>query len=277
MYHYDKMHGGDPCTVLTHMREDNALLEDYNKITQTSMQSGECSIVFATSSLSIGVDVDNVQDVVVFGDPVDTNEMLQMIGRIRPDLKSENIEASRRGIVYFSPNASKRAAQALAVKNHSSDRKFAGLEDAAEMDITLAEIWVADCKVLDIDCQYAKPKDEDPCLCPTCLQYPQTQRPTPCTCSGPKCTPDYIVWTQTNPKSPSIVIPSALEKPKKHHSITAAMHVHGITQLKLLRLELFRSTSTNLAPEFFFTDEEIKLVLDYFVNNRGKLFHSELQ
>lgn len=129
---------------------------------------------FATSSLSIGVDIDNVEDVVVFGDPVDTDELLQMIGRIRPRFTSGNTD-THRGTVYFSPNASKQAAQAVAAKNQSSDKKFAALEGMnteAEMDITLAEIWLANCKVSDIDCQYKNPEGKDLCHCLTCTKFP---------------------------------------------------------------------------------------------------------
>lgn len=268
MYHRDKALGGDPRTVLTRMREYNALSEEYNEITRKAMQSGECSIIFATSSLSIGVDIDNVEDVVVFGDPVDTDEMLQMIGRIRPRFTSGNTD-TRRGIIYFSPNASKRAAQAVAAKNQSSDKKFAALEGMnteTEMDITLAEIWLADCKVSDIDRQYENPEGEDLCRCLTCTKFPRISKRNPCQCNGSKCSPEPSLQTEKKPKQPPTILPGALTKPKKHQNLTAGMRTHGIERLKDFRLGIFRSTSLNLAPEFFFSNEEIKLVLDYFAS-----------
>lgn len=85
MYHWDQELGSDPRTVLNQMREYNSLSEDYNQVTRTLMRSGDCSVVFGISSLAIGVDIEKVQDVVLFGDPLDLDELLQMLGRIRPN------------------------------------------------------------------------------------------------------------------------------------------------------------------------------------------------
>ncbi|KAJ4463461.1 hypothetical protein C8R41DRAFT_927391 [Lentinula lateritia] len=235
MYHWDQELGGDPRTVLNWMREYNLLSEDYNQVTQTLMRSGDCSVVFGTSSLAIGVDIEKVQDVVLFGDPLDLDELLQMLGRIRP-------------------NWDIRAEQSLTKHNKPSDQKITELEDSeADMDIGLAEILTAKCKVENID-------RKQQCFC---SNYYQDQPPL----------------IRKIPKLPATPLP-ALEPPKKHQKITASQRLQDTTELKRFRLQMFREAedkSCSMLPlELYYPDEEIQQVLDNFaslkeVEDIGKL------
>jgi superfamily II DNA helicase RecQ len=57
-------------------------LESYNEETRTLIDTEACAIVVGTTTIAFGVDIKCVRTVVVFGDPKDLDEMLQMIGRI---------------------------------------------------------------------------------------------------------------------------------------------------------------------------------------------------
>ncbi|KAH7878315.1 P-loop containing nucleoside triphosphate hydrolase protein, partial [Lentinula edodes] len=189
MYHQDKKSGGDPRTVLKRMREYTSLSAEYNEQTRVFMQSGDCLVVFATSSLAVGVDVDNVQDVIVFGDPEDVNELIQMIGRIRPRWQQSGNRPTHRGIIYFFPNASERAERAIILKDVTASSKFSELENAAnEMDKGLAQLYRARCKTAEIDAQFQNPSNDKLCQCPTCRNFPFLPTQITCICSG--CVPE---------------------------------------------------------------------------------------
>ncbi|KAF9061538.1 hypothetical protein BDP27DRAFT_1428837 [Rhodocollybia butyracea] len=198
------------------------------------MRSGECSVVFATSLLAIGMDVDNIEDVVIFGDPSDTDEMLQMIGRIRPNWQESNVrKPACQGIVYFSPKASKWAEQSLSKQAKSLDKKTAELEESstdAEMDISLAEVFNAKCIIENIDHQYQNLEQDTPCLCPTCTARPRYKGERSCFCS--RCYQDQLPLTCKIPKPRTTLVPTIMMFP----------------------------------PEFYFPNEEIQLVLDNFAS-----------
>ncbi|KAJ3753061.1 P-loop containing nucleoside triphosphate hydrolase protein, partial [Lentinula raphanica] len=113
LYAYNKLLNGDPRTVLSRIREYNSLSKSYNESTRRLMQSGDCNLIIATSSLAVGVDIQDIQDVVVFGDPEDADQLLQMIGRIRRRYQETNESSTYQGIVYFNANANKRAQETL--------------------------------------------------------------------------------------------------------------------------------------------------------------------
>ncbi|KAJ3726680.1 P-loop containing nucleoside triphosphate hydrolase protein [Lentinula raphanica] len=183
LYQCDKALGGNPGTVLERIREYNSLSRDYNETTRTLMQSGECHVVIATSALAIGVDIDNVEDVVVFGDPEDSDQLLQMIGRIRPRYQPTDEQNKYQGIVYFNSNARKRAEEAL---NTSFSMKVAMRSNGNDvgMDEGLAELFLSKCKINAIDTLYDNPRDDEPCTCPTCSEFPPPPPKIPCPCSG---------------------------------------------------------------------------------------------
>lgn len=268
MYYLDKKLGGDPASVTNRMREYNALSKEYNEETRNLMHSGRCSLVFATSTLAIGVDIDDIEDVVIYGDPEDLNELLQMIGRIRPR-RDGNPVGTLCGIVYFSPNARKRAEDSLA-RRHGSSSKTVRLESEAGMDESLAEIYLAECKVNNIDKQYENPPYDDPCHCPTCTRSPPITKRSPCTCTGTNCSPEQVVSTstQSGTSAHGSVSANAADLPNKNQRISPSLRTHGTRQLKHFRINMFHngdpSAMIMLPPDAYFTDEEIKKVLDRF-------------
>ncbi|KAJ3715175.1 P-loop containing nucleoside triphosphate hydrolase protein [Lentinula raphanica] len=146
LYQCDKTLGGSPLDVLSRIREYNSLSNTYNEMTRMLMQSGDCNIIIATSSLAVGVDIDNIEDVVVFGDPEDADQLLQMIGRIRPRYQQADDQSRYEGVVYFNSNARKRAEEAL---HTSSSMKAAMKSNGSDvgMDEGLAELYLSKCKI----------------------------------------------------------------------------------------------------------------------------------
>ncbi|KAJ3748286.1 P-loop containing nucleoside triphosphate hydrolase protein [Lentinula raphanica] len=245
LYKCDKALGGDPRTVLKRIREYHSLSRNYNETTRTLMQSGECNIVIATSALAVGVDIDNVEDVVVFGDPEDTDQLLQMIS-----------------IIYFNINVRKRAEEALGTSaSMKAVMKSSGSD--AGMDEALAELYLTKCKIKGIDQLYDNPLNDEPCSCPTCVNLPPLPPKIPCQYSG--CALKLFI--------PNVPGESAgdgqktSDEPKKPRGISLALRSHGMQELRQFRLELFRAAGPDvhtLPSSLFFTDKEMKKVLDNF-------------
>ncbi|KAJ3963697.1 P-loop containing nucleoside triphosphate hydrolase protein [Lentinula raphanica] len=205
LYTYDESIGGDPRTVADRMREYNSLDQDYNEETRLLIQSGDCTIIIATSALAVGVDVDDIENVVIFGDPEDVDQLLQMFGRIRKRYQHTNMRSTPQGIVYFNASARKRAEETVSNLDSCDNR----------MDEGLARLYLSKCKVDCIDDLYDNPRTDTPCTCPTCLQSPPSPRQIPCSCSGCK-----LKLFIPNASSQSVQdSPESLDKPKKHQRI----------------------------------------------------------
>ncbi|KAJ3786380.1 P-loop containing nucleoside triphosphate hydrolase protein [Lentinula aff. detonsa] len=265
LYHRDKRMGGNPWTVSERLRQYNSLSKEYNEHTRVLMHSQKCHVVFATSTLAVGVDLAGIEDVVIYGDPEDVDQLLQMVGRIRPCLREMDTAVTHRGIVYFSANARKRAEESLSRK--PTGKNSAMLEDdSSNMDTGLAELYLAECKVDNIDQQYDNPKQDPHCSCPTCTRFPSPSARIPCICSG--CSPEPT--STSNPSTCRKLAAMTPDVPKKHKRITKPMREHGTRQLKKFRMELFDEadpkSSSMLSPDFYFTDEEIKVILDQFAS-----------
>ncbi|KAJ3817575.1 hypothetical protein F5880DRAFT_1445447, partial [Lentinula raphanica] len=262
LYTCDKDRGGDPETVRKRIREYNAIEESYNAETRSLLQSGECTIVVATSSLAVGVDVEDVENVVIFGDPEDIDQLLQMVGRIRRRYHTENDQETYQGIVYFNANARKRATETL--KTSLDSRSSNNTSETAGMDEGLARLYTAKCKVTCIDELYENPQTDEPCTCPTCVQSPPAIRKSPCSCSGCKL---KLFIPNPIPQSTHSTH-DTLEKPKKHQRISLAMRAHGSNELKKFREQIYEAADDSavhmLPSELFFADDQIKQVLDNF-------------
>jgi Lhr-like helicase len=103
---------GDPDSLFRRMRMYNSLnWPTYNETTQDLVNRNECCLVVGTSALSVGADLDTVQDVVIFGDPESPDELLQQIGRILPKLGGQTSDSS--GIVYFFAKGRERAEETV--------------------------------------------------------------------------------------------------------------------------------------------------------------------
>ncbi|KAJ3764815.1 P-loop containing nucleoside triphosphate hydrolase protein [Lentinula raphanica] len=258
LYSYDESIGGNPQTVADRMREYNSLDQDYNEETRLLIQSGDCTIIIATSALAVGVDVEGIEDVVIYGDPEDVDQLLQMFGRIRQHHQHTNMQRPPQGIVYFNSSARKRAEETVSNPNSGDNR----------MDEGLARLYLSKCKVDCIDDLYDNPRADKPCACPTCLQSPPSPRQIPCSCSG--CNLKLFI-----PNAPSRSVqdsPESSAKPKKHQRISLAMRAHGTRELKKFRYQIsqriYRNAALNVhlfSPRIFFADDKIKQVLDNFI------------
>jgi Lhr-like helicase len=54
----------------------------YNEETRCPVLKGECAVVVGTSTIAVGVDISAFWMVVIFRDPQDLDELLQMVGWI---------------------------------------------------------------------------------------------------------------------------------------------------------------------------------------------------
>ncbi|KAJ3716789.1 P-loop containing nucleoside triphosphate hydrolase protein [Lentinula guzmanii] len=216
-HHKDKQMGGDPRTVLQRLRQYDSLSKEYNEVTRNLMRSQMCQVVIATSTLAVGIDLEGIEDVVIYGDPEDLDQMVQMIGKIRPEYRESAV--TRQGIVYFSANARKRAEESLA-----KHRMMTTLDDKPSiMDLGLAQFYLAQCKVEDLDRQYENSDSDVQCSCKTCIEIPPPSAHVPCLCSG--CSPETIS-TASSPSKP-VNTASGLALPAKHKRLTKPMRVHG--------------------------------------------------
>ncbi|KAJ8095755.1 hypothetical protein PM082_022862 [Marasmius tenuissimus] len=140
------------------------------------------------------------------------------------------------------------------------------------MDPGLASLVLAKCKVTAIDKLYENPPADSPCTCPTCTNSPPASRVETCNCSG--CVPEAGIASIPKEKKKkdnhSALTSYGIELPKQHKRLSQVLRAHGTRELKAFRMQLFRMAdpqqSAFLAPELFFTNQEIKLVLDYFAS-----------
>ncbi|KAJ7577493.1 hypothetical protein C8J56DRAFT_1113552 [Mycena floridula] len=214
---------GDIDTATQRIRTYNSLnWTTFNDATRELAEKSECAVVVGTTTIAVGVDLASVQDVVIFGEPADADELFQMLGRIR--IKYDGLPSDARGIVYFLPKARERAEKAL-MKLQSKPTGAQVLEkDAANaMDSSLALLFLAPCKVDEQDRMYGNPSESDskPCSCPTCQKFPRTPRRVPCDCSG--CMVDF-----TPPMTArDTTKPADLSLPPKGKHLTRILKKHG--------------------------------------------------
>jgi len=175
-----------------HIRMFNALNhKSFNEATLTYCHSGATQIVIATSILSVGIDAPTFDDVIVFGEPNDTDKLLQEFGCLR-----YRRAISPRGILYMTKNAVMKAAQVLAGGNkQDSDchrtqkpKNVPRTSPSDTMQSSMAKLILADCKVAQLDELYGNNADEAPCSCLVCQENPWPVRQEECCCSS--CQPE---------------------------------------------------------------------------------------
>ncbi|KAJ7593959.1 hypothetical protein C8J56DRAFT_884697 [Mycena floridula] len=235
----------------------------FNDATRELAEKSECAVVVSTTTIAVGVDLASVQDVVIFGEPADADELFQMLGRIH--IKYDGLPSDARGIVYFLPKARVRAEKAL-MKLQSKPTGAQVLEkDAANaMDPSLALLFLAPCKVDEQDRMYGNPSESDskPCSCPTCQKFPHTPRHVPCDCSGCMVdfTPPMTARDTTKPADSSL--------PPKGKCLTRILKKHGKARFRALRLQLYRGapfkSNHALPPTIYLPDGDINSILDHF-------------
>jgi Helicase conserved C-terminal domain len=240
-----------------HIRLYNALnAPTFNAETRKMMEENDmCLITVGTDTMSVGVDLSCIRDVLIIGEPEDVDDLFQKFGRAG---RNRTLVTDARGMLYLGPGAqdsAKRIVDAKLTNDHGKLRK------GDTMDISLAEMVLASCKVDEQNRQYSNPTDETLCGCLACREHPPQSRVQPCNCSG--CTPEL-----------SLVLPLAEKTSKSTSSIpkakrlTKIMRALGTRKLIEFRLAVWERADEKqfglLPPPVFLPDLNIKLLLDCF-------------
>lgn len=231
---------------------------DYNAETRQLMEDDpDCQIAIGTDTMSVGVDISCVEDVIIIGEPEDVDDLFQKFGRVGRD---RTRVTNPRSILYLGQGAVESARRIVEARD-SPDANLK-LRKGDTMDISIAEMVLAPCKYNEQDRQYDNPQDEIPCTCRACLQNPPPHRMLPCNCSGTSCMPEVLAEPEVTkaPTSRSVI-------PRKDR-LTKSMRVFGDRQLKSFRYSLWENAdekSSGMLPlTVFLPDSEIKLILDSF-------------
>lgn len=165
----------------------------YNEETRALMENNpDCQIAIGTDSLSVGVDISNIQDVIVLDEPEDIDDLVQKFGRPGRDLE---LAKDPRGILYVTERTIETARTVVESGQATGGRpKKAQSQSKVEevMDPSMAEMYLAACKPDEQDRQYENMADSDRplCKCQGCELSPAPRRTYPCQCSG--CTPEEL-------------------------------------------------------------------------------------
>lgn len=234
----------------------NALnFHSHNVETQTLIQGDPCcQVVISTDILMVGINYPNIEDVILLGEPKDTNEYLQKIGRAGRD---PQLVRQPRGIVYLTKKATEKAKAVLAQDLRNS--KPGKLGKGIEMSIDFATMILAACKIREQNTLYGNPMEDDGNTCATNLNCGL--------CSG--CNPEFIDEMPTTPLlSPHN--PVATPTIAKVKSLTKVERAFGEQELKSFRWTIFHLSDTEdnlnvlLSPTDYLPDPTIKLLLDKF-------------
>ncbi|EIW62771.1 P-loop containing nucleoside triphosphate hydrolase protein [Trametes versicolor FP-101664 SS1] len=166
---------------------------DFNETTLCHFhEDGGTMILIATDTLMVGVDLPNVDDVILAIAPDTVDEMLQKIGRTGRDAARVS---HARGIVYVSKStvdAARKQVGAEVTKTRKTPASSIGVAAACSkrlvklLNPAMARMIVADCKTAAQDAIYENPAVDEPCSCTKCRARPPP--PLICRCSG--CEPE---------------------------------------------------------------------------------------
>jgi len=160
----------------------------YNDETLTLWRKNDpdAQIIIATSILSVGIDAPTFDDVIIYGQPSDTDEFIQDYGRLR-FMKS----VSPHAFLYVTKSARTKAEQVLASKlpvgKEPLKQALHASRSPLELDSlqpSMAKLILSSCKVAQLDELYGNILDELPCSCLTCQAQPRPRRKEVCDCSG---------------------------------------------------------------------------------------------
>ena len=237
----------------------------YNEETRKLMENDpDCQIAIGTDSLSVGVDIDNVQDVIVLDEPEDIDDLVQKFGRPGRDL---DLVKDPRGILYVNQKTLETARKVVdnILPNHTHPKRtHSHAKDEESMDPSMAAMYVALCKPTEQDRQYENPADDPPCGCQGCHLRPPPKHTFPCRCSG--CTREELPCQQGNARKRKSH-GADLQIPKSKR-LTRIMREQGTKHLLEFRKEIWEEADEKqfglLAPVLFLPDDDIKMILDYF-------------
>ena len=216
-------------------------------------------IVIATDTLSVGVDIPDITDVILWGEPKDSDEFLQKLGRAG---RNSSRVSNPRCFIYISRSTIATAQRMVgegAENIKDNRRKLGSGSGDSGMDISAAQLIAAQCKSKIIDLLYNNPANDVPCKCEGCL-FQEHNPSLQCQCSGCKTDITPVIFTPPNTGT-------STQPQKKSRRLTKAMREHGIKQLQLFRLKLWQATdeakTSWTPPSAFILDIIIKTLLDH--------------
>ena len=236
--------------------------ESYNAVTLELMHTGtrRSWVTVATDTLSVGVDIASTDDVVLydFQLPTDTDCILQKAGRIRDGRGRDS-----KVVIYLPKTAQDTSIKALSTVADTGAPgtvvKTGKGKQSISIDIGVAKLVTASCKVKALDELYDNPPTDPLCTCTTCAILPVVPRPDTCQCSG--CQPEQLVLPPSRSK-PRVLRP----KVPAGQRITQKMRKHAGHVLHTYRKAQRDATDDwNMLPaEEILPDDLITTLLDRF-------------
>ncbi|KII83513.1 hypothetical protein PLICRDRAFT_180290 [Plicaturopsis crispa FD-325 SS-3] len=226
-------------------------------------------ITIATDTLSVGIDIADFQTVIVL-DPEDTDEYIQKVGRVGRD---RTLIEGARGIIYTTANSMEVARRVVEEKEglppesrEPGKSTGSGKVVTGTMDISLAKMLVADCKIAEQDRLYDNPEQDVPCSCTTCANNPPPPRPEHCNCSG--CIPEDNAVSNLDAERGQRQRRVTVNPVKKGKRLTRVMRAHGLARLLKLRRQIWSKADEKktgfLPPIVYLPDNLIQDILDRF-------------
>lgn len=248
--------GGNP-NLNKRIRMYNAVnWPDFNAETRRWMEEEDtCQIIIGTDTLSVGVNITCAEDVIILGQVEDIDELVQKLGRVGRD--KERV-TNPRGIIYLPKDVEASARRIVEFENGDLGK----LKKGDTMELSMAQMIIADCKPVEQNRQYDNPVEDRPCSCSTCRSRARSNPAPSCSCSG--CRPEDQFEDQAPSKSSKRKNP---EIPRLKR-LSGPMRRLGTEKLTDYRMEIWEGADEVqaglLPPIIFLPDSDIKLILDNF-------------
>ncbi|KAI9066784.1 P-loop containing nucleoside triphosphate hydrolase protein, partial [Trametes sanguinea] len=134
------------------------------------VEDSEAQILVATASFMVGLDLPNVEDVVVVGNLDNADEHVQWQGRAGRD---PTRVTDARFITYVTKKAMQTARSLCDGKSLRTEKTVGGKKSpAAHMELSMARLLLSPCITAMHNELYANPPTDKPCSCPRCSPQP---------------------------------------------------------------------------------------------------------
>lgn len=250
----------------------------YNAETRRLMvDDSEAQVIIATASFMVGLDLPNVEDVVIVGNLISADKHVQWEGRPGRD---PDLVKNARCLTYVTKKALQIAQLLVDGKPlpHLGKKKPTGGKKAVQMELSMARLLTAACISAEQDRLYNNPPFDIPCTCPRC-----STRHTPALDSNSTVIYSRCKCSGCFPEDASPVIPSKrkdMNPIPRRQRLTKEMRADGTKELCKLRTTLYRSEDSAMkratSPELYLPEQMIKMLLDRFalINSRNTLEES---
>lgn len=258
--------------------------ETFKRVFEDCSTSSTGLVLVATTILTLGIDIPNIQRVCII-DPIKLDDEVQQKGRL---LRKKVAGAIAEAYVYVSPTTMVRAAEMVAddkagvLRKKDSETK----EETKGLSLSMAYRLVAPCQSIEQDRQYDNPVLDPPCFCESCSTFIVPDEPPPCLCSGcqpGKCDRDWIIEHRTRigqagkkaaeqaiTKIPYLQGILAVSLVPRRGIVEKPMRDYLIERLHILRITMFDHPAELYTRGGFYTPEDlipdavIVIILDNF-------------